>query len=203
MKERNDWPLGRWRDERTKNKAARGENAPDERTNDQPAGAATATATEASATRTDGGGDQGENAERLTTADIVAGARSTTEGTAGGTTATGQTPSAAAVPNAGGEGSTQATDGGERPAPLFPSGRSEDLREQWRTIQANFVDDPRQAVQEADGLVAQVIKELAESFAKERSGLEKQWGRDNDVSTEDLRVALRRYRSFFHRLLSV
>lgn len=87
--------------------------------------------------------------------------------------------------------------------PLFPADRSEEYRDRWRTVQTNFVDDPRKAVEEADGLVAQVIKELAQSFADERSGLEQQWGRGEDVSTEDLRVALRRYRSFFERLLSV
>jgi hypothetical protein len=207
MKERNDWPLGRWRDERTTNKPPRGaktdDPAPAPKTDEQPAPAATTTATDTSVSRTNGGG-QGDDGDRLTTADIVAGtSRTTTEDTAAGTSSTGQTSSAAAVPVAGGERSTQATDGGERPAPLFSSGRSDDLREQWRTIQTNFVDDPRQAVQEADGLVAEVIKELAESFAKERGGLEQQWGRDNEVSTEDLRIALRRYRSFFHRLLSV
>lgn len=70
-------------------------------------------------------------------------------------------------------------------------------------MQAGFVDDPRQAVEHADGLVAEVIKTLAEAFATERSGLEKQWQQGEDVSTEGLRVALRRYRSFFDRLLSV
>ena len=66
-----------------------------------------------------------------------------------------------------------------------------------------FVDEPRQAVQQADSLVAGAMKRLAEMFAAERAKLEGQWDRGDDVSTEDLRLALRRYRSFFGRLLSV
>jgi hypothetical protein len=69
-------------------------------------------------------------------------------------------------------------------------------------VQASFVDEPRKAVQEADNLVASVMKRLAEGFAKERSALEQQWDSGDNVSTEDLRVALQRYRSFFDRLLN-
>lgn len=76
------------------------------------------------------------------------------------------------------------------------------FRGDWESIQAQFVDDPRRAVEEADGLVAKVMQQLAEGFAREREGLEGQWSRGEDVSTEDLRVALQRYRSFFQRLLS-
>jgi len=63
------------------------------------------------------------------------------------------------------------------------------------------VDEPRRAVQQADSLVAEVMKRLAESFAKERGALESQWDRGDNVTTEDLRLALQRYRSFFDRLL--
>jgi len=70
-------------------------------------------------------------------------------------------------------------------------------------VQTGFVDEPRRAVEEADKLVATVMKRLAESFATERSNLEKQWDRGDNVSTEDLRVALQRYRTFFDRLLNV
>jgi hypothetical protein len=77
------------------------------------------------------------------------------------------------------------------------------LRSQWTDIQAGFVDEPRQAVERADGLVADAIKRLAETFGNERDELERQWDRGGDVSTEDLRQALQRYRSFFSRLLSV
>ena len=90
-----------------------------------------------------------------------------------------------------------------RNAPLFPGNELENLRTRWKEIQTAFVDEPRKAVEQADGLVASAMKRLAEVFAQERSGLEKQWDRGNNVSTEDLRVALQRYRSFFDRLLSV
>ncbi len=87
--------------------------------------------------------------------------------------------------------------------PLFPNDELEDLRNQWNSVQGAFVDEPRRAVEQADGLVASAMKRLAEVFAQERSELEKQWDRGDDVSTEDLRIALQRYRSFFHRLLSI
>jgi len=88
-------------------------------------------------------------------------------------------------------------------SPLFPEKDANDFRTRWTDIQTGFVDEPRRSVEQADALVAEVIKRLADSFAAERSKLEGQWGRGDDVSTEDLRVALRRYRSFFDRLLSV
>ena len=85
---------------------------------------------------------------------------------------------------------------------LLPDQESAEFRSRWETIQTGFVDEPRQTVEQADELVAQVMRRLAESFAAEREGLEEQWGRGDDVSTEDLRVTLQRYRSFFQRLLS-
>ena len=91
----------------------------------------------------------------------------------------------------------------EAAATLFPENEANDFRTRWTDIQTGFVDEPRRAVEQADALVAEVIKRLANSFAEERSKLEGQWGRGDDVSTEDLRLALRRYRSFFDRLLSV
>ena len=87
--------------------------------------------------------------------------------------------------------------------PLFPNNELENLRNRWKEVQTAFVDEPRRAVEQADGLVASAMKRLAEVFAVERSKLEKQWDRGDTVSTEDLRVALQRYRTFFHRLLSV
>jgi hypothetical protein len=77
------------------------------------------------------------------------------------------------------------------------------FRQEWEAIQAGFVDEPRQAVERADGLVARAAQRLTEVFAHERQRLEEQWSRGDSVSTEDLRVALRRYRSFFDRLLSI
>ena len=93
-------------------------------------------------------------------------------------------------------------DGGSTTA-LFPEDESKDFHKRWTDIQTAFVDEPRHAVERADELVAQVIKRLADSFAQERSRLEGQWGRGDNVSTEDLRVALQRYHAFFDRLLNV
>ena len=91
----------------------------------------------------------------------------------------------------------------DKPTPLFPENEATNFRNRWTEIQAAFVDEPRRAVEQADALVADVIKRLASSFADERSKLEGQWGRGDNVSTEDLRVALQRYRAFFDPLLSV
>jgi hypothetical protein len=91
----------------------------------------------------------------------------------------------------------------ERPTALLPGDETGELRHRWDTIQTGFVDEPRHAVEDADSLVAQTMKRVAEIFAQERSNLEQQWSRGEDVSTEDLRVALKRYRSFFDRLLTV
>jgi hypothetical protein len=85
---------------------------------------------------------------------------------------------------------------------LLPRSENEGFQSRWETIQTGFVDEPRQTVEQADELVAEVMKRLAEGFATERERLEGQWGRGEDVSTEDLRVALQRYRGFFQRLLS-
>jgi hypothetical protein len=100
--------------------------------------------------------------------------------------------------------SPQAADAaGEGPAALLPGNEAQDFRSRWEAVQVGFVDSPREAVERADELVAGVMKRLAEVFAAERGDLESQWSRGDDVSTEDLRQALRRYRSFFDRLLSV
>lgn len=96
----------------------------------------------------------------------------------------------------------ETTQGGET-TPLFNQGETEDFRSRWLAIQTQFVDDPKNSVAQADQLVASAIKRLAEVFATERENLEGNWDRGDDVSTEDLRIALQRYRSFFDRLLSV
>ncbi len=88
-------------------------------------------------------------------------------------------------------------------APLFTTEETEHFRSDWSSIQIGFVDEPRKSVEKADQLVARVVQRLAESFSQERSRLEGQWDKGEDVSTEDLRVGLQRYRSFFDRLLSV
>jgi len=91
----------------------------------------------------------------------------------------------------------------DRHASLFAEQDAADLRKRWSDVQTGFVDEPRRAVQQADSLVAEVMKRLAEGFANERASLEHQWDPGDNVTTEDLRVALQRYRSFFDRLLSV
>jgi hypothetical protein len=88
-------------------------------------------------------------------------------------------------------------------APLFASGDAEGYRPRWTAVQTGFVDDPRRAVEQADGLVAEVMKRLAGAFADERARLEEQWSKGRAADTEGLRMALRRYRSFFDRLLSI
>jgi hypothetical protein len=86
--------------------------------------------------------------------------------------------------------------------PLLPQDQAERYRNEWQQIQAGFVDEPRKSVEEADRLVADLMQRLAAVFSDERERLEKQWDSGDDVSTEDLRVGLTRYRSFFDRLLS-
>jgi hypothetical protein len=92
---------------------------------------------------------------------------------------------------------------GERLEPLFDERVDHDFRDRWREIQTGFVDEPRRTVEQADELVAELMQRLAQSFSEQRSNLEHQWDASDQVSTEDLRVALTRYRSFFERLLSI
>jgi hypothetical protein len=107
-------------------------------------------------------------------------------------------PSAAGAPSA-----ATATADADGRTPLFADELSSRFRSRWTDVQAGFVDEPRSAVEQADGLVAEVMQQLATSFADERTRLEAEWERQGDVSTEDLRQALRRYRSFFDRLLTL
>jgi hypothetical protein len=86
--------------------------------------------------------------------------------------------------------------------PLVPAEQADSYRSRWEGVQTGFVDEPRQAVEHADQLVAEVIQRVAEVFAEERGKLESQWSRGDQVDTEQLRVALTRYRSFFERLLA-
>ena len=91
----------------------------------------------------------------------------------------------------------------DSPTALFSTADIGDLRTRWASVQTGFVDEPRWAVKEADKLVGTVLDRLTEGFASERSNLEKQWDRGDSVSTEELRLALQRYRTFFDRLLNV
>jgi hypothetical protein len=86
---------------------------------------------------------------------------------------------------------------------LIQKRQMEELRARWTTIQAGFVDEPRKAVQDADELVSAAIKQIEEGFRDQRGQLENQWTQGSDVSTEDFRLSLQRYRAFFERLLSL
>lgn len=93
------------------------------------------------------------------------------------------------------------TDGDQ--APLFSIDDSDRFRARWKEIQTHFVDEPRQSVEEADELVAEVTDRLMSAFTKNRNDLERQWSAGDEVSTENLRQTLQHYRSFFERLLSM
>ena len=92
---------------------------------------------------------------------------------------------------------------GQDSQPLLTGEQLEKFRQRWEQSQRDFVDEPRRSVETADQLVADVVRQLAEGFATERSMLERQWDRGEDVSTDELRTAFQRYRSFFNRLLEV
>ena len=86
---------------------------------------------------------------------------------------------------------------------LLPQQQCDEFRSRWTAIQTSFIDEPRRAVKDADALVLAATKHLSDAFTQQRSQLEKQWSRGDEVSTEDLRIALQQYRSFFSRLLSI
>jgi hypothetical protein len=96
--------------------------------------------------------------------------------------------------------STTTTNGNHEP--LFPGSEMDSFRGRWQSIQGEFVDDPRHAVEEADQLVSNMVSRLSEVFGTQRQKMEGEWSKGEDVSTEDLRQALRRYRTFFDRLLA-
>src|SRR5512142_3217699 len=88
--------------------------------------------------------------------------------------------------------------------PLFDEEEAKHFRDQWINIQSKFVEDPKASVREADKLVADVLKSVTMSFHDRRTSLEKRWNNgNNDVSTEDLRQMVKRYRAFFNRLLTL
>lgn len=91
----------------------------------------------------------------------------------------------------------------ERRMALFPEEEGRGFHTRWDAIQTGFVDEPRAAVEQADAVVSEMLKRLTDVFSTERARLEEQWKRGENVSTEDLRIALKRYRSFFERLLSI
>ena len=87
--------------------------------------------------------------------------------------------------------------------PILSNNVAEDLRNCWTEVQGAFVDEPRDAVKQADELVALAIKEITDSFSEARNNLERQWTRSGNVDTEDLRVTFKKYRSFFQKLMAV
>jgi hypothetical protein len=109
-------------------------------------------------------------------------------------------PDATDAGDDGNEGAEPVED--PRSVPLLSGDDSESFRGRWSDIQVGFVDEPREMVERADALVAELMQRLASQFSEERGRLETQWDKDDDVSTEDLRLALQRYRSFFQRLLT-
>jgi hypothetical protein len=131
--------------------------------------------------------------DNLSTSDLAAADRSDTRDTAAEASSDEGTP----VP-----ANALAGDQAPRQSALFSDDDSTGFRDRWTDIQTGFVDEPRQAVEHADALVAELMKRLAQTFADERAKLEAQWGQGDDVGTEELRIALQRYRSFFERLLS-
>jgi hypothetical protein len=86
---------------------------------------------------------------------------------------------------------------------LFAADQLSGFRSRWNEIQVGFVDDPRQAVEQADALVSDLVEQLTAGFSEARSRLEDQWAQGEEASTEDLRIALTRYRAFFNRLLEI
>jgi hypothetical protein len=144
--------------------------------------------------------------EGLSTADI-AGSRADAGRTVTGDQAdvageTGQPAHPDTRANATSEDGDRAGAGEGEAEPLLPAGEAGAFRARWESIQAEFVDQPRRSVEGADLLVAEVMQRLAQGFSQARSDLEGRWDRGGDVSTEDLRVTLQRYRSFFQRLLA-
>jgi hypothetical protein len=101
------------------------------------------------------------------------------------------------------ENKTQTDTRNDELVPLFEEDAARKFRSRWLAIQSKFVDDPGDSVKQADDLVADVIKSVTMNFANRRVSLEKQWNGEDNTSTEDLRIALKQYRSFFDRLLTL
>ena len=137
--------------------------------------------------------------QRLTTADLVRPTTPPEEPEPAGY----ESPASMPFDGAVGARNSQPVDGaGPAHNPLFAQDELESLRSNWTKVQSSFVDEPRAAVEQADNLVANVVKRIAEQFASEREQLEKQWDRGDDADTENLRQAIKRYRAFFDRLLA-
>ena len=86
--------------------------------------------------------------------------------------------------------------------PLLDAAASDDFLRRWSDVQARFVDDPQAAVRAADALVTELVQALAAGFTQHKEGLEQSWRSGGEPGTEQLRLALQQYRSFFQRLLA-
>ena len=144
--------------------------------------------------------DEGSNGGSPSTADLAdVGGNDAGDDRQPGSSGDGRSTGRTDPETASRSGSTEAD---EQRRPLLADAELEGLRGRWSAVQVTFVDEPRGSVKEADALVAELMQRLAQTFSEERAALESQWEQGDDVSTEDLRVALQRYRSFFDRLLT-
>ncbi|MEV7099149.1 hypothetical protein AB0M80_40620 [Amycolatopsis sp. NPDC051045] len=157
--------------------------------------------------REPGTGDERDADQNLSTADLASAGQHDTHDT----TPAGSGGDVEAPAESGGDIETPAESGGDVETPAQSGGDVETqrlideekvtgFRDRWQNVQVGFVDDPKQAVRQADELVAAVISALATTFAEHKSELESQW-QQGEPATEELRIALRRYRSFFDQLL--
>jgi hypothetical protein len=146
-------------------------------------------------------GDRADHADDRTAGRLAGGPAPDDRGFGGGAGDV-REPAAASMGTATGNGVARAGTAGHEAGPLLAGAESEGFRARWTDVQAGFVDAPRRAVEQADGLVAELMQHLAKTFADERSRLESQWDRGEDIATDDLRTAFQRYRAFFERLLS-
>ncbi|WP_437724192.1 hypothetical protein [Sorangium sp. So ce861] len=90
-------------------------------------------------------------------------------------------------------------------SPVLTPDEARELSERWSAIQAGFIEAPRLSVEQADALLAEVIQRVAQSFREERGELQRLLDGapgQPEASTEELRLALRRYRSLLGRLLA-
>ena len=143
------------------------------------------------------GQDRTGDDQNLSTADLASAGRQDTDDTTPAESG-GDIESPA---ESGGDVETPAASGGDvETPPLIDEEKVTGFRDRWQNVQTGFVDDPKQAVQQADELVAAVISALATTFAEHKGELEAQW-QQGEPATEELRIALRRYRSFFDQLL--
>jgi len=143
-------------------------------------------------------GDDLDADQNLSTADLASAGRHDTDDT---TTPAGSGGDVEAHAESGGDIEAPAESGGDVETPaLIDQEKITGFRDRWQSVQTGFVDDPKQAVRQADELVAGVISALATTFAEHKSELESQW-QQGEPATEELRIALRRYRSFFDQLL--